>query len=75
MLLNDENPQKMSDVSFLCPPSRIKFLKLGSASINFKRSAEERDEVSRLVASSSDHDLGERPTGFLKKKILIEFLS
>ncbi|XVE99838.1 hypothetical protein REPUB_Repub03eG0236100 [Reevesia pubescens] len=69
MLLNDEKPQRRSLSSFMSPPSRFKFLKFGSASARFKRLAEERDEVSRLVASSSGHRFRERLTGVFAKRI------
>ncbi|XP_022764948.1 uncharacterized protein LOC111310088 [Durio zibethinus] len=69
MLLNGENPQRRSPRSFMSPPSRKKFLNFGSASAKFKRLAEERDEVSRLVASSSGHRLREHLTGVFAKKI------
>ncbi|XWS07588.1 hypothetical protein CRYUN_Cryun41cG0001900 [Craigia yunnanensis] len=69
MLLNGENPQRRSLSSFMSPPNGIKFLKFGSASAKFKRLAEERDEVSRLVASLSGHGLRERLTGVFAKKI------
>ncbi|XP_021295968.1 uncharacterized protein LOC110425391 [Herrania umbratica] len=68
MLLNDENPQR-SLSSFMSTPNRIKFFKFGSASAKFKRIAEERDEISRLVASSSGHRFRERLTGVFAKKI------
>ncbi|XVE69503.1 hypothetical protein DITRI_Ditri09bG0157200 [Diplodiscus trichospermus] len=69
MLLNGENPQKRSFSSFMSPPNRLNFLKFGSASAKFKRLAEERDEVSRMVASSSGHGLRERLNGVFAKKI------
>ncbi|XP_007008828.2 PREDICTED: uncharacterized protein LOC18585769 [Theobroma cacao] len=69
MLLNDENTQRRSLRSFMSPANRIKFFKFGSASAKFKRIAEERDEVSRLVASSSGHRFRERLTGVFAKKI------
>ena len=70
MLLNGENPQRRSLSSFMSPPNRLKFLKFGSASAKFKRLAEERDEVSQFVASSSGHGLRERLTGVFAKKII-----
>ena len=69
MLLNGENPQRRSHSSFMSPLSRIKFPKFGSASAKFNRLAKERDEASRLVASSSGHGLRERLTGVFAKKI------
>ncbi|KAK6227719.1 hypothetical protein SCA6_000059 [Theobroma cacao] len=69
VLLNDENPLRKSLSSFMSPQNRIKFLKFGSASAKFKRLAEERDEVSRLVVSSSGHRFRERLTGVFAKKI------
>ncbi|KAE8724366.1 putative Senescence associated protein 20 [Hibiscus syriacus] len=65
-LLNGENPQRKSLISSMSPPSRLKFLNFGSASARFKRLAQDRDEVSQLVASSSGH---RRLTGVFAKKI------
>nr|KJB67448.1 hypothetical protein B456_010G192900 [Gossypium raimondii] len=69
MLLNSENPQRKPFMNSMSPPSRFKFLDFSSASASFKRFAEERDEVSRLVASSSGHRIRERLTGVFAKKI------
>ncbi|KAL4367654.1 hypothetical protein GQ457_05G031660 [Hibiscus cannabinus] len=68
-ILNGENPQRKSLIGTMSPPSRLKFLTFGSASARFKRLAQERDDVSRLVASSSGHGIRERLTGVFAKKI------
>ncbi|KAK8592174.1 hypothetical protein V6N13_062760 [Hibiscus sabdariffa] len=68
-LLNGENPRRKPLISSKSPLSRLKFLNFGSASASFKRLAQERDEVSRLVASSSGHRIRERLTGVFSKKI------
>ena len=76
MFLNGDTPQRRSHISFMSPPKKTKFLKCGYASAKFKRLAEERDEVSQFMASSSGHGLREHLTGvFAKKKLLIGFLS
>ncbi|KAE8689638.1 putative Senescence associated protein 20 [Hibiscus syriacus] len=68
-LLNGENPQRKSFISSMSPPSRLKFLNFGSASASSKCLAQERDKVSRLVASSSGHGIRERLSGVFTKKI------
>ncbi|KAK8629607.1 hypothetical protein V6N13_078441 [Hibiscus sabdariffa] len=68
-LLNGEKPRRKPLVSSKSPLSRLRFLNFGSASASFKRLAQERDEVSRLVASSSGHRIRERLTGVFSKKI------
>ncbi|KAL4308497.1 hypothetical protein GQ457_01G043930 [Hibiscus cannabinus] len=68
-LLNGEIPRRKPLVSSKSPLSRLKFLNFSSASASFKRLAQERDEVSRLVASSSGHRIRERLTGVFSKKI------
>ncbi|KAE8714851.1 Detected protein of confused Function [Hibiscus syriacus] len=73
-LLNGETPQRKSLISSMSPLSRLKFLNFGSASARFKLLAQERDEVSQLVASSSGHRIRERLTGVLAKKIDWVFL-
>ncbi|KAF8024220.1 hypothetical protein BT93_F1425 [Corymbia citriodora subsp. variegata] len=67
-LLSDEHPEKTNPSSALS--DRLKFLKFGSASVRFKRMAEERDEISRSVAScSSGHRFRERFNGVFSRKI------
>ncbi|KAL5539946.1 hypothetical protein UlMin_043869 [Ulmus minor] len=68
-LLSSEKPQENFNNSFSSIPDRIRFLKFGSASAKFKRIANERDEMSRSVASSSSHGLRERITGVFSRKI------
>lgn len=70
-LLNNENPQRnvpLQDM-FTALPNRINFLKFGSASAKFRRLAEDRDEMSRSVASSSGHGFRERMHGVFDRKI------
>ncbi|KAJ9160410.1 hypothetical protein P3X46_025814 [Hevea brasiliensis] len=59
-LLGNENLQRNLQDSSTAHPNKIKFLKFGSASAKFKRLAQDRDEMSRSVASSSSHGLRER---------------
>uniref|UniRef100_A0A2P2LPX7 Uncharacterized protein MANES_10G006700 n=1 Tax=Rhizophora mucronata TaxID=61149 RepID=A0A2P2LPX7_RHIMU len=60
-LLSEENPQTRNFQDRLAAfPNRIKFLKFGSASAKFKQLAQERDEISRSVASSSPHGFRDR---------------
>lgn len=69
-LLSDENPEKGFSNSLSVLPNRLKFLKFGSASAKFKRIAEERDEISRAVASSSSsHRVRERFNVMFSRKI------
>ena len=73
-LISNENPQRRlpdilrSPITFRSPITRINFLKFGSASANFKRIANERDEISRSVASTS-HAFQERLHGVFSRKI------
>ncbi|KAM4104153.1 hypothetical protein ACJW30_06G135400 [Castanea mollissima] len=73
-LISNENPQRRlpdtfrSPITLRSPITRINFLKFGSASANFKRIANERDEISRSVASSS-HGFHERLNGVFSRKI------
>lgn len=70
MLLSGENPEKGFSNSSSALPDRWKFLKFGSASARFKRIAEERDEISRSVASSlSGHRIRERFNVVFSRKI------
>lgn len=68
-LLTDEKPRRNFNNSLTSIPERIRFLKFGSASAKFKRMAEERDEISRSVTSSSGHSIKERLTGVFSRKI------
>ncbi|KAK4743176.1 hypothetical protein SAY87_001177 [Trapa incisa] len=70
-LLNKETPQSRKDFqgTLSSLPGRIKLLTFGSASAKFQRLAEERDEVSRSVASSSSHNIRERINGVFSRKI------
>ncbi|XP_056173247.1 uncharacterized protein LOC115681256 [Syzygium oleosum] len=70
MLLSGENPEKGFSNSLSALPDRWKFLKFGSASARFRRIAEERDEISRSVASSSSgHRIRERFNVVFSRKI------
>ncbi|EEF41528.1 uncharacterized protein LOC8259503 [Ricinus communis] len=70
ILLSNEDPQtKKLQESLTSVPNRLKFLKFGSASAKFKRLAQDRDEMSRSVASSSGHGFRERINGVFARKI------
>ncbi|VVA97177.1 unnamed protein product [Arabis nemorensis] len=67
-LISDGKPKSWS----FSESSRIKLLKFGSPSAKFMKMAEARDEVSRSVtttSSSSSHNLRERISGVLHRKI------
>lgn len=66
-LLSVKNPQRKIQDSLDFFPNRINFLKFGSASAKFKQLAQEKDEVSRSVASSSGHHFRERLNGLSQK--------
>jgi Cys-rich protein (TIGR01571 family) len=68
-LLRNENHQKRFSDTVTAPLSRIRLLKFGSASARFKRIADERDEISRSVDSSSGHRFQERLNGVFARKI------
>ncbi|KAJ6987394.1 hypothetical protein NC653_020603 [Populus alba x Populus x berolinensis] len=68
-LLNNENPQGKSQDSSLSLPNRINFLKFGYASAKFRQLAQERDDFSRSVTSSSSHGLRERINGVFARRI------
>jgi hypothetical protein len=62
-LLSTENSQRKSYDSLISLPNGINFLKFGSASAKFRQLAQERDEFSRSVTSSSSHGFRERTEG------------
>ncbi|KFK38484.1 hypothetical protein AALP_AA3G119000 [Arabis alpina] len=66
-LISEGKPKSWS----ISESSRVKLLKFGSPSAKFMKMAEERDEVSRSVTSSSgsSHNFRERISGVLQKKI------
>ncbi|KAM1505547.1 hypothetical protein TB2_001499 [Malus domestica] len=64
-LTNEKSPKRFPPDA---PLNRVSFFKFGSASARFKRLAEERDEMSRSVASSG-HGFKERIHGVFSKKI------
>ncbi|KAL3578965.1 hypothetical protein D5086_020469 [Populus alba] len=68
-LLSNENSQMKSQDSLIPLPSGINFLKFGSASAKFRQFAQERDELSRSVTSSSGHGFRERINGVFARKI------
>ncbi|KAF8394016.1 hypothetical protein HHK36_020218 [Tetracentron sinense] len=74
-LLSPENPRKGFMDILTTLPSRVGFLKFGSAgslaspSAKFQRIAEERDEISRSVPSSSGHGIQEDFNGVFNRKI------
>ena len=68
-LITDENHQRRFSDSAIAPISRLKFLKFGSASAKFKQIANEKDEISRTVASSGGHGFRERLNGVFARKI------
>lgn len=68
-LLSNENSQRKSQDSLIPLPNGINFLKFGSASAKFRQFAQERDELSRSVTSSSGHGFRERINGVFARKI------
>ncbi|KAK6156048.1 hypothetical protein DH2020_010296 [Rehmannia glutinosa] len=71
-LISDENSQNGSNGGFYGLSKRLKFLNFGnlaSPSARFQRIAEERDEVSRTVPSSSSLHIRERFHRMFSKKI------
>ncbi|KAG6758166.1 hypothetical protein POTOM_038502 [Populus tomentosa] len=68
-LLSNENSQRKSQDSLIPLPNRINFLRFGSASAKFRQLAQERDELSRSVTSSSSHGFRERINGVFARKI------
>ncbi|KAG6763829.1 hypothetical protein POTOM_031272 [Populus tomentosa] len=68
-LLSNENPQRKSQDSLLSLPNRINFLKFGYASAKFRQLAQERDDFSRSVTSSSSHGLRESINGVFARRI------
>ncbi|KAK3019493.1 hypothetical protein RJ639_003165 [Escallonia herrerae] len=71
-LISDEDPQNRLDGSVTALPKRMRFLKFGSLaspSARFQRIAEQRDEFSRTVPSSTSHVLRQRFSRVLDRKI------
>ncbi|CAN1172864.1 hypothetical protein LINPERHAP2_LOCUS30330 [Linum perenne] len=68
-LLGNENAPKTSQDSLPTLTNRAAFLKFGSASAKFRKLANDKDDASRLVASSSSRGFRERVHGVLAKKI------
>ncbi|KAL1187896.1 hypothetical protein V5N11_015854 [Cardamine amara subsp. amara] len=71
-LIGDGKPKRWSISTLPDASSRVKLLKFGSPSAKFKKMAEDRDEVSRSVTSSSNgssHNFRERISGVLHRKI------
>ncbi|CAH2074019.1 unnamed protein product, partial [Thlaspi arvense] len=62
-------PRRLSESSLPDASARAKLLKFGSPSAKFKRMTEERDEVSRSVNSSSNHNIRERISVVFSRKI------
>lgn len=68
-LLKDEKPPRNFKNASAASPDKARFFKFGSASTRFKKLAEERDEMSRSVASSDGHGLKDRLNGVFSRKI------
>ncbi|AEE74987.1 putative PLAC8 motif-containing protein [Arabidopsis thaliana] len=71
-LIGDGKPRRWSISALPDASSRFQLLKFGSPSAKFKKMAEDRDEVSRSVTSSSNgssHNFRERISGVLHRKI------
>ncbi|KAF4369186.1 uncharacterized protein LOC115703563 [Cannabis sativa] len=68
-LLSGDKPQKKLNNTSTAIPQKRNFLKFGSASAKFRRMANEKDEISRSVNSSSSHDFKERISGVFSRKI------
>ncbi|XP_050210864.1 uncharacterized protein LOC126661118 [Mercurialis annua] len=70
ILLSEKNAQtKKLDESSGSASSRLKIFQFGSASAKFKRLAQDKDEMSRSVGSSSGHGIRERINGVFARKI------
>lgn len=70
-LISDEDSQNRSHDNFASLPKRLRFLKFGnlaSPSAKFQQLAQERDEVSRTVPSSSSLHIRERVTRLFSRK-------
>ncbi|XP_065871151.1 uncharacterized protein [Euphorbia lathyris] len=67
-LLSNENPQKNLQDTLSALPNRRQFFNFGSASAKFRRLAQDRDDISRSVSSSS-HGFRERINGVFSRKI------
>ncbi|OWM69901.1 uncharacterized protein LOC116196526 [Punica granatum] len=70
-LLTNETPQSHTGFqgALSTLPGRLNLLKFGSASAKFRQLAEERDKMSRSVASSNSHGIRERIIGVFSRKI------
>ncbi|KAM7499419.1 hypothetical protein LguiA_023833 [Lonicera macranthoides] len=71
-LISDESPRGQVDRSANALPKRMrifKFANLDSPSLKFQRIAQERDEISRTVPSSSSHALRESLHRVFNRKI------
>ncbi|KAM7274697.1 hypothetical protein ACFE04_016563 [Oxalis oulophora] len=68
-LLSDGTLSAKSPIPFAALQNRINFFKMGSASAKFIEIANQRDEMSRSVASSTGHRFRERINGVLARKI------
>ncbi|KAB5538636.1 hypothetical protein DKX38_016169 [Salix brachista] len=68
-LSSNENSERKSQDSLISIPNRINFLRSGSAFAKFRQLAQERDEFSHSVTSSSGHGFKERVNGVFARKI------
>ncbi|CAI0415585.1 unnamed protein product [Linum tenue] len=69
LLGNDSLPKKSQQDSLPNVSNRAAFLKFGSASARFRQLAKDKDDASRLVASSSSRGIRERIHEVCAKKI------
>lgn len=74
-LLSDENPRRGNKNMLSIIPSRLRMVKIGSSgnlaspSAKFHQIAEEKDEISRSIPSSTSQGFRERFSGVLAQKI------
>ncbi|XP_052180273.1 uncharacterized protein LOC127793557 [Diospyros lotus] len=71
-LVGDGNPQNLPYDNFSGLPKRLRFLKFGSLaspSVKFQRIANQKDQISRIVPSSSSHAIRERFSRMFSRKI------
>lgn len=71
-LISDVSPQHRPPDDSSALPKRLRFLKFGSLnspSLRFQRLAEEKDQISRAVPSSSGHHIRDRITRVFSRKI------
>ncbi|KAI9102127.1 hypothetical protein K1719_023637 [Acacia pycnantha] len=68
-LISSENTPKKIHAPSSALLNRIKFLKFGSASAQFKRLASTRDQISQSVPSSGSHAFRERLSGIFAPKL------